>query len=106
MQGKLGLLSRFLGIFFDEVCIAFYQRVRQSRIHRLLTPGKVLLVLFYAAIAHELRRDIKQTVSTLRIFILDNIFHRVTQFCRQIIVNRQLPRIDDTHIHARLNGVI
>ena len=47
----------------------------------------------------------QQALSGIGTAVEQHVFHRVTQLCRNIFVDRQLPRIDDPHVHASADRV-
>ena len=77
----------------------------QAFLNAALAPCQVFLALL-AALAAILIGRLKQPVGRILAAVENDIFNTFTQFRRDIFIDRQLARIDDAHIHARLDGVI
>ncbi len=101
------LQARLFGIFFDKFGNAFYQGVFKAFRHIPGAPFGLLsiggIVAFTATVFF---RQFQQPFGTVFAPVQNDIFNRITQFRRQIVINRQLPGVDDAHVHAVTNGVI
>ena len=107
VQRLLRLLARFLGVGLDVVGDAVHERMRQALLDRSLAPGEVLLLsLRAAAVALELRRRFEQPVGRIRAAVEDHILAQLTQLRIDVVVERELPGVDDPHVHAGADGVV
>ncbi len=102
-----GLLACLFGILFDKLGDAFHQRILKTLIHvpgaplGLLDVGTVVgfaAAVFFSQLQHALGGVVAA--------VQNHVFNRVAQFGRQVVINRQLPGVDDTHIHAVTDGVV
>ena len=99
------LAPRFVDIDLDEVGDAVHQRVRQPLLHRPFAPGQIglFLLLAVAAMAFGERQ---QPLAGIGAAVEHDVLARLAQFGIEIVVDRDLPGIDDAHIHAGGDGVI
>ena len=96
--------ARFLDIGFDEVGDAVHQRVRQPLLDRPFAPRQIGFLLF-PAVAAMTFRDRQQTLGRVGAAVERDILARRAQFGVEIVVDRDLAGIDDTHVHAGGDGV-
>ncbi len=61
---------------------------------------------FLSALAAEALGDCQQALGPVRAAVEDDILAGLAQFRFDRLVDRELARVDDPHVHARLDGVI
>ncbi len=101
--GPFKLLPGFLGIFHNPLVYALYQGMLQAFRHigcsrQLRSSTRVIA----AATATEAFRHIQQALGAVGAAVENDVLDRIAQFIGQVIVDRELARVDDAHIHARL----
>ena len=105
LQRALGFEARSFRVLDDVVIDPVHQGVGQSLGDRLVPPlqvndpglGLVALVVW---------GDVDQPLRRVVAAVQDHVLHRVAQGEGNGVVDRQLARIDDAHVHARRDGVI
>ena len=105
MKRTLRFLTGFFRIFLNEGSDPIHKGMAEPVFDRHFTPGKVFN-LFLAALSLELFGNIKQPLGCIITAIQDDIFNRISEFCGNVFINRQLTGIHNPHIHTRLDGVI
>ena len=105
MQRALGLGPRLLDIRFNEIGNPVHERMGQSLLDRSLAPGEIgfLSLLAVAAIAlgeHE------QPLGGVGAAVEHHVLAGGAQLRLKIVVERDLPSIDDAHVHAGSDRVI
>ena len=78
---------------------AFDQRVFQALVDFPATP-LFGFGFFDAAVTLVLVGNGQQGVGTVWRAVEDDVFHTIAQFCRYLVVDLQLPGVDDTHAQA------
>ena len=78
--------------------------VGQPLLHRKAAPGCVFH-LFRNTIAPIFLGHIEKPLGRVGAAVQQHILHRFTQRRRDILINRELARIDDAHIHTGMNGM-
>ncbi len=99
-EGDAGLF----GVLGDVLGNAFHQRMGEALFHRLIAPGQVLdkglgLALHRAG-------EFDQTVAGVGAAVEHHVLHPAAQFRLDLVIDAQLPGVDDTHVHAGLDGVV
>ena len=74
--------------------------------HRLLAPGRVQRLGALAATVAVVLGDGQQALGGVGAAVQDHVLDRLAQFRRDVLVNRDLPGVDDPHVHARGDGVV
>ena len=100
------MLAGFLGIGFDEGIDTLDQGMFQAFGDRPRTPFLLLFRHSGAAVPLILWSDFQQAFGSIRATVENHILDPLAQFSRNLFVDRQLPGIDDAHIHACTNSVI
>ena len=77
----------------------------ETLFHRLFTPGEVFLDRL-ALLAAILVCDFQQALGGIRAAIKDDILDAFSKLRINLVINVELARIHNAHIHARRNGVI
>ncbi|MND65277.1 hypothetical protein D3C80_566410 [compost metagenome] len=99
-------LSGLFGIELDKLGYAFYQRVFQPFFDRPAAPFRLLHCYFIVFAAAVFLRQFQQPFGPVVTTVEDHVFHRIAQLSRQIVVDRQLPGVNDPHVHAVADRVI
>ena len=99
-----GRLPRFLGVLDDVFVDAVDQRVRQPRVDGALAPGQVLGLLLCLALYAV--RDLEQPLGRVGPPVQDHVLHPLAQVAGDILVDRELPGVDDAHGHALADRVV
>ena len=97
MQGAVGLLASFLGVLFNKGGDTFNQRMLQATVNIALAPAQVFGLGLSRPIAAVLLGNRQQVICGLRGAEQHHIFHHIAQLCGQLVVNRQLAGINNTH---------
>src|SRR5690606_15337150 len=105
VDGLVVLQPRFLGVFLDVAGDALDQRVGDARLHIGIAPAQILEVLGIAA-GGVVRRDLHQTVGAIGAAVEDDVFHPLLELGGDLVIDGQLPGVDDAHGQPRLNGVV
>ena len=105
VERPLGQLARLLGVGLDEIGDAVHQRMRQPLLHRPLAPGEID-VLGLLPGAAELVRQRQQPLGRVGPAVEHHVLASSAQLRIDLVIDRQLPGIDDAHVHAGLDGVI
>ena len=77
----------------------------QSLFDRLVAPCEILLDLF-PALAFETFGKLQQPLRGVRPAVEEHIFDALQQIFRDLVVNFEHTRVDDSHVHPRKSGVI
>ena len=99
------LLSCFLSILFDELGDSFDQRIAESFFDRAFTPAEILSGCRRAGVSIGLG-DLHQPFSCIGSSIQNDVFDRTLEVLRDLIVNRQLSCVDNSHRQASFDGVV
>ncbi len=81
-----------------------HQCVGQAFLDRQRTP-RGILHFGNRSIALIALRQIEHPLGRIGAAVEENVFNAFTQGCGDILIDGELPRIDDAHIHARLHGM-
>ena len=106
MQRLLCGKSCCLGVFFYIICYTLDERMFQPFVDIPLAPFRVFFNFCGASVPRILAGDFQQAFSGIFTAIEYDVFYTLTQGCGNIFINSQLPCINDTHVHAILDGVI
>src|SRR5690606_32426089 len=107
IQRPLGREPRFFRVIDDVLVNAVDQCVLESLGHRELAPGKVPFLRFVATPLPLVRLgDFQQPLGGVGAPGEDHVFDSIPEVCRQVLVDRELPRVDDPHVHACLDSVV
>ena len=105
VQRLVGFLARGLGVDLDELRDAVHQRMRQPLGDRRLAPREIGFLLL-GAFAFEAGSRIEQTLRAIRASIQNDVFDQLTQVGRDVVVDGELARVDDAHVHTSRDGVV
>ena len=103
-SGRGALQPRFLDVGGDEIRDAVNERMGQAFLNRPFAPGEVGL-LFFLALAAVTFGKREQPFGRVDAAVEHDVLARLAQFRIEIVVDRDLPGIDDTHVHAGGDGV-
>ena len=106
VKRALCILARFFRILDNVIRNAAHQRMLKAFIDGQLAPLIIDNFGFGLAVAAIVFCNIEQTVRRVRAAIQDDVLDPLAQLIWDIIINRQLARIDNRHIETRWNGVI
>ena len=81
------------------------ERVLEPLGDRALAPGKVWRRLLRAAALEPLSR-FEQPVGGVGAAVQDHVLAKLAQFRVEVVIDAELARVDDAHVHARRDGVI
>ena len=93
-------LARFLDVGLDEIGDAVHQRVRQPLLHRPLAPGEVDFLGRLPGAAEFLRQR-QQPLGGIGPAVEHDVLAGLAQFRIEIVIDRDLPGIDDAHDPCR-----
>ena len=97
--------SRFLHVGFDVVGDAEDECVRQAFFHRPFAPGEIGFLPFLAVAAMTLGQR-QQAVGRVRAAVEHHVFAGLAQLGINVVINGDLPGIDDAQVHSGRDGVI
>ncbi|MNN86499.1 hypothetical protein D3C81_2039250 [compost metagenome] len=80
--------------------------MRKTLLDRPFAPAQILRLGFARAAIAETLSNLQQPLRRVITTVQHHIFAGFAQFRVNRIVDRELTGIDDTHIHADLNGMI
>ena len=106
LQRSVVLLPGLLGIGFDPGVYAFHQGVDQAFLDAAPAPGLFILLLPVAFNVLDRPRELHQPVGGIRTPVEQHVLHPFQQVGLDLVVNAQLPGIDDGHVHARLYRMV
>ena len=98
------MLARLFDVGLDEIGDAAHQRVAEPLLHRPLAPGQIDLLGRLPGAAEFLRQR-QQPLGGVGPAVEHHVLAGLAQFRIERVVDRDLPGIDDAHIHAGLDGV-
>ena len=99
------LLSCFLSVLFDELSDSFDQRIAESFFDRAFTPAEIFCGCRRAGVRKSLC-DLHQPFSCIGSSIQNGIFDRLLEVLRDLIINRQLSCVDNSHRQSSFDGVV
>ena len=94
-----------VGVLGDELVDALDQRVLEALRHRPGPPGVVLGTLL-AGLALEAPGDLEQPLGRIRAPRQDHVLDALAQLRLDLLVDRELPGVDDAHRHAGADRVV
>ena len=106
VERALGLEPRLLGVGFDEFGDPVDERMRDALVDGPCPPFEILRLGFLSALAAEALGDREQALGPVRAAVEHHVLAGLAQFRFDRLVDRELSRVDDPHVHARLDGVI
>lgn len=110
MKRPVGGQPRLLGIRVDEFGDAVHQRMFQPLLDRPFAPAEVAFLGLLRASAAEafgdLQHLLRRRAAGLRYAVQHHVFTGLSQGRVDLVIDGQLPRVDDAHVHPRLNGVV
>ena len=106
LQGFLGCLPCGLGVFLDEIGNTLDQCMFKTLVDVPFPPLQVVGLFRSLAVTAVVICNLQQALGGVITAVQDNIFYALTQFLRDVLVDRQLPGIHNTHVHAVFDGVI
>ena len=100
------MLPGLLRVRLDPGVYPFHQGVGKALSHGAPAPG--LLILFFPVVPGVLdgTGELHQPVGGIRAPVEQHVFHPFQQVRLDLVVNAQLPGVDDGHVHARLHRVV
>ena len=104
VERALGFPARFLDVGLDEFGDAVHQRMRQPLLHRPLAPGQIDF-LRLLPLAAEFLGQRQQPLGGVGPAVEHHVLAGLAQFRIEVVIDRDLPGIDDAHVHAGLDGV-
>ncbi len=104
-SGRSTVKPRGFSVGLDIFSDAVHQRVAKPLVDRPFAPSQILF-LGLLLLAAEFLRQLKQTLGCAGIAVEDHILAGLAQLGVDVVIDDHLPSIDDTHIHAGLDGVI
>ena len=105
-NGLIDFLPRLLGVLHDKFGDAVHERVRQALLDRALTPGEVRDNPLRPALTLEFGRCLQQPIGCVLAAVEDHVLAQLAQAWIDIVIERELARVDDAHVHTGLNGMI
>ena len=78
----------------------------KTLLHALLSPAKIFDAALAATASSVVFGNFQQTFRTIVPSIQNDILDSFTQILGQVVVDRQLAGVDDSHVHASLDRVI
>ena len=105
MNRAFGLLPALFSIFNNKVGNALDQRMFKPFFYRPLAPREILF-LGFPAFAFIALGDFQQAIRGIIPAVEHYVFNQPLQFRLDLIVNHQLARVYNTHVHAGLDSVI
>src|SRR5690606_41237286 len=106
MQRALRLQARVFGLLDDELSDAVYERVRQTLLHRLLTPRQILRRIALLAAALTLPGVLQQALGRVAAPVQQHVLNPLPQFWLYLVVKRQPACTADAPVQAGADGVI
>ena len=106
MERTLSILARFLCVGDNMVRYAAHERMFEAFIDGQFAPLIIDDFRFGLAVAAIFIRNIQKAVRRIGAAVQNNILNPLAQLIGDIIINRQLTRIDNRHIETCRNGVI
>ena len=106
MQGPVDLLTGFLCILDNPGIDAVHEGMGQAFIDRLIPPAEIRCRFCGLALVAIALSRLEQALCRVCPAIEDDILDQLAQPRLDLVINVQLPRIDDAHIHAGLDGVV
>ena len=103
-SGRWRLLPRLFGVLLDVLGDAGDERVRQPLLDRQLPPAQVLFTRLLLAL--EAGRRVQQPFGRVRPAVEDDVLDQLAQIARDVLINGDLPGVDDAHVHAGGDRVI
>ncbi len=100
-----GVLTAGFRVVDNVTGNGFNQGMLQALLNRPLTPGKIFF-FGLAAFAFELFGRLEQAIGGVIPAVQNHVFHQLFQIRLDLVVDHQLARIHDAHIHAGLDRVI
>ena len=106
LDGAGCLGTCFFRILFDVGGDAFDQCVLNPLVNRPVAPLQILLLGGTAAIAFILVGNIEKAFGAIAAAIEHDVFDGFSQLGGQVVIDCELPRVDDAHGEACTNGVV
>ena len=97
------LRARFFGVLLDEIDHAVHERVRQPRLDRAVAPLQIGLPLRRRSL--HLFGEGDHALGRIGPPVEDDVLDVLEEILRDVLVDDQLPGVDDAHVHAGLDGV-
>ena len=99
-SGRGVLLPRLLGVGLDEVDDALDQRVREALLDGRVAPGEVEL-RFFLPLPLTVLGELDQALGRVGAAVEEHVLDVLEQLRSDLLVDRELPGVDDAHVHAR-----
>ena len=103
VERPVDTLTRLLDILLDVVDDPVHERVLEPFLDRLFPPGEIDLAL--RRIAFHALRVLEQSLRRIGPTVEDQILDEPEQLGADVLVDRELPGVDDAHVEPRLDGV-
>ena len=104
LQGGAQLLQGGQGILFHVIRFSGQQGMRKPFANGLFAPAEILFAL--ALFSSGGSSDFRQALRGVRAPVEDHVLHGFQKFRRNLLVDGQLPRVDDAHVQPRGDGVV
>ena len=104
LDGAIALLPRLLRIFHDVVENALYESVGEPFLYALIAPLEVIPLGLYSA--RDSSRQLGETLGGLGPAVEQNVLDGGEEILGDVVVHRQLTRVDDAHVHAGTDGMV
>ncbi len=106
LDGALELLTGLFGVLLHVGVDALDERVGEPLCHREGAP--LVLVGGHGRTlgAGVVGGDLEQPVGGVGAAVQHHVLHRLAQILGQFVIDRQLRGVDDTHVHAGMDGVV
>ena len=104
VERSIEAVPRLLDVLVDEVGHAVHECVRQALGDRLLPPGEVDLAR-RARATYRLGEG-HQPLGRFLATVEDHVLDAFEQVSGDLLVDRELARVHDAHVHAGLHGVV
>ena len=105
VERPLGIEPGLFGVREHELIDALHERVLQPFLDGKLAPFQIIAALDGAA-ALESLGDLEEPFGRILAARQNDVLDPFTQVSRDVLVNRQLPCIDDSHGQTRTNRVV
>ncbi len=106
IQRPGGLLAGFFGVFGDVAVDALDQGVFEALVDLELTPGEVFLGILLLALAFVFLGQVEQPFGGIVALVEDDILAGLAQLFRNVVIDFQLPGVDDGHVQPGRNRVV
>ena len=104
LSGLPKLLPRLLDVGLDEVDDAVHQRVREALLDGRLAPRQILFAS--CPCPSTLLGELDEALGRVGAAVEDHVLDALEQLLRDLLVDAELPGVDDAHVEAGLDRVV